>query len=110
MAEAAKKDSKGGRRYGSPPRVVDKGGAGASTTADKPVSSTPGAAPVATEASGTDGIPVTDRHAAERGEMATRHSDEMKDMHKRQAKDMAMMMERHMGEIGSGAITPGGNG
>ena len=65
---------------------------------------------MATEASGTDGIPVTDRHAAERDEMAMRHADEMKDMHKRQAKDMTMMVERHMGEIGSGAITPGGQG
>ena len=90
-------------RYAKSPSIKPK--ATASTgpvSAATPSSETPGAAPEASVASGTDGIPVQERHATERKAMFDGHTSELKDMQKRHLKAFDEMGSRHMAELGGG--------
>lgn len=89
------------KRYANSPKIKPK--ATPSTgevSAEGATASTPGAAPKADPMAGTDGIPVHERHAAERTAMTDGHTKEMKDMHKRHQDALGEMSARHMGELG----------
>lgn len=79
----AKKESKGGRRYNHGPKISAKPkgekSEGEETTSEE--KETGSAAPKADVTSGTDGIAVTARHAAERGALHHNHMREHHDLH-----------------------------
>ena len=89
--------TKGEKRYSKPAKIVNKT---MQKSASEEISEMGSAAPEPSPMSGTDGIPINDRHAAERNEMLDRHSAEMKDMHTRHQKDHETMASRHLSELG----------
>lgn len=112
---AEKKESKGSRRYGNPPKIAAKKGGdedksgheekddaamkksakGGKGHMDSPADS----GPEATEDSGTTGVPV-ERHMRERDEMVDRHHAEMKTMHSTHRSEMKTMHDKHSAEYG----------
>lgn len=130
MAEE-KKESKGQKRYGNPPKIKGKGKKpgeanaeakeksseggdsklmgkdtqGAPTADAKLADASPGAAPEASPMSGTDGIPIQTRHANERDEMSKRHAKEVHQMHSRHADEHAAMIEKHKGDMGGAEMS-----
>lgn len=87
------------KRYSKPAKVVPKKDPAAAEAPPMPASDP---APEASPTSGTDGIPVGERHGAERTSMMERQTQELKDMHKRHMADLGSMNERHMAELGPG--------
>lgn len=115
MAEETKKESKSSRRYGHSPKAPKKKGekdtkpeAAPEKKADATAGSTEGSpgvvktndpGPAASTDGGTDGIPVTDVHARERKDMASRHTKELKDMHERHQGEHEKMVSRQTKEL-----------
>lgn len=107
-------ESKGARRYGSPPKIKEKPGdvnrsvseqdasGKAKSTASGKVAEVnqhedPG--PEASVTTGTDGIPVHERHAGDRDAMTGRHNKERSQMNKRHETEYSDMAKAHTEEM-----------
>ncbi len=111
-SDKSKPTSKGGKRYGHPPKIGEKSaigkGQGEPVSKTEPTTKNPGSAPKSDVMDGTDGIAV--RHGAERDEMTKRHAKEVHQLHSRHATEHESMIKKHAKDFGTIGGFPGDGG